>query len=117
MQRRRYYRIAASISPRRVIALDDRANHFNATDFTILDLSGGGLLARVSQNARLGEGDQLRISFVLDGDPIDVNVAVSWVRPLPGSLYEVGCRFEALAPQMQIAILDHIRRNQVRAVG
>ena len=117
MQRRRYFRIATSISPRRVIALGDSTPHIAAEQLTIIDLSGGGLLAHV-QGTDLTVGHQLRVSGGRDGEPIDVNAVVSWTRSprnQPGS--EVGMRFEVISPQAQIAILDHIRRNQIRAVG
>ncbi len=118
VQRRRYFRIATSISPRRVVAVGARERYLDATDFTILDLAGGGLLARVNDNVSLAEDDRLRLAFVLDGERIEVEVSVTWLRPLPGrEFFEVGCRFEDLTTQIQIAILDHIRRNHIRAVS
>ena len=98
-----------------MVALGETTPHITAADLTILDLSGGGLLARVDGH-ELAFGHQLRISFVLDAEPIDVNAVVSWTRRQQEAS-EVGLRFEVLAPQSQIAILDHIRRNQFRAVG
>lgn len=117
MQRRRYFRLATSIHPRRVIALGDDAPHVTADQLTILDLSGGGMLARM-EGPTPEDDAAYRISFVLDGEPIDVNAVVSWSRPLPHrTACELGMRFDGLTPRMQVAVLDHIRRNQIHAAG
>ncbi len=118
MKSRRYYRIATAISPGRVVAVGAHERLLDATAFTILDLSGGGLLARVGNSTRLAEDLRLRFAFALDGEPVEVEVSVSWIRPLGGSEFvEIGCRFEEMTTQLQIAVLDHIRRNQIRAVS
>jgi hypothetical protein len=114
----RRFRIATSLHPQRVLALDRHHLTLDPTGFTIRDLSGSGLLAETGGGLALTEGERLRLSLALDGESIEVTVAVTWVRPLPvRDALEIGCRFDQLKSREQIAILDHIRRNQVRAVG
>lgn len=116
MQDRRYFHIASPLTPQRVLAPERPNRSLDTSDFTILDLTGGGLLASAANSLAIGEGERLLLLLVLDDEAIEVAVTVVWVRPLPNHEgAELGCRFDALTSRDQIAILDHIRRSHVRA--
>jgi c-di-GMP-binding flagellar brake protein YcgR len=118
VQSRRYFRIATSLQPQRARALDRPDRELDPAAFTILELSGAGLLAKTAEELALEEGERLLLSLALDGESIEVAVAVAWVHPVARSeAVETGCRFERLTSRDQIAILDHIRRHQIRAIG
>jgi len=116
VQERRYFHIASPLTPRRVLAPDRPNRSLDTSGFTILDLTGGGLLASAASSLAIGEGERPLLVMMLDDEAIEVAVTVVWVRPLPShEASELGCRFDALTSRDQIAILDHIRRNHVRA--
>jgi len=113
-ERREYYRLPTSIQPRYLGLTNDDQEELGRIDAVLMDLSGGGLQLRSKQPVEIGA--LLRVIFMLDGDPVDLDVTIQALSVLPEvrtPQYRIRGTYVRLPRHMQERLIRFIFREQV----
>ncbi len=114
-ERRTFYRQDTRIEPGHAALLHEEYGALPLEETTILDVSGGGLRLRTSTPVQ--PGTRLSLSFVLDDDPLEVDVEAEVLRVVPPEpprrFFHLHCAFLETPRAITERIVRFVFRQQV----
>lgn len=113
-ERREFFRLITRVTPRYAARVDHDLVELQPISATILDISGGGL--QVQTREWVPTGSLIRLIFVLDDDPLELDVqavALSVLRPERQQHYRVHLRFVDVSRADVERVVRHVFRQQV----
>ncbi len=113
-ERREFFRLLTSLTPRYVAHLDDDGEELKRLEAQVTDISGGGLQLRTRQQVPIG--DRIRVIFSFDGETeeIDVTIVAMLVEQLHerSASFRVNGKFIGLGAGTQEYMIRQIFREQ-----